>query len=94
MQLDGAVHQTLDLRMLRDVGRYGGLVAQAKLARQRLKPVETSCPQHQLGPVPRQMAAGGFAQSAAGAGDDDDLVLDTLCHCFQLSGFNSLAGQA
>ena len=84
VRLHGAVDEALDLGALGHVGPHDRVASQRQLVGQRLKPVEAPRAQHQLRPVLRQPARGGFSEPAARPGDDDDFILDAFAHEFRL----------
>ncbi len=50
----------------------------AQLGDQRVEAVGAARAQHDLRAAARQLARGGFADAAAGAGDDDDFSCDAF----------------
>ena len=76
--LDGGVDQRLDLRRIGYVGGTCGRLAAASrnLLDEHLQPLDAPRPQHHRCPALGEISRGRFAQTAAGAGDDDDLARD------------------
>jgi hypothetical protein len=72
----GMIDKADDLLVLRHIRLHDGLVTQRQFIGERLEPIQTPCAQHHVRALCSQPASGRRAVSAAGSGDDNDLVLD------------------
>jgi hypothetical protein len=80
--LDGGVHEPLHLVELGHVGRdsSGSPAGGGQFLRQRSYAVDPACAEDDDCAERGKVACGGFAETAAGAGDDDDLAVDVRGH--------------
>ncbi len=74
------IDQAPDLIALRHIGLHGGAIAEDKLFGERLQPFDAPRAEHEPCAILGEAARGGFTQSAARAGDDDDLVGNARSH--------------
>jgi len=81
-QVCTAVYQRLDLLAAGNIGRNRDCLAAAcsQLLCQRLKAIGTARPQHDSRALGGKKSGSRLAQTAAGARDDNDFVLDCFGH--------------